>query len=590
VAADLTGALRAWLGLRLDRSIGVQYARQALRAWRYPRAYQRWIRAEQASIPSTASQRREHQSWRYRPLMTVLMAVHNPRREWLKAAILSVLSQTYERWQLCICDDGSKEQWVQEYLGGLQDSHPRVETSFLGSSVGISGALNVAGNLAKGDYVGFLDHDDLLAPATLHYIVQALQAKQAGLLYSDEDAIDESGKRWRPNFKPDWSPHLLESCNYVNHFMAIRHELITRVGWFRSECDGAQDYDLALRATDDPGVAVTHVARILYHWRKHSESTLARTAAKTHTHLAGKRALTDAMSRRGFAAIVEDSSQPNTYSSRRVAVGGEPVVSLVICSRTPRLLESCLSSIRKRTRYGHYEIVVVHHQTSDNQAAITEIVNRFQCKRVIYSGSFNFARMNNLGVKETAGEYILFLNDDTKVIDERWLAAMASRLGEDGVGIVGAKLLYRSGALQHAGIAVNGLSGASHPGRASFGSLGWNWFQMTRELSAVTGACLAIKRMIFDQVGGFDEGFSVDFNDIDLCMKVRAARYQVIIENRAVIQHDECGTRVPGRLTPGAKAFVERWRPELTNSDRFWSRHLKLDETMMPDPRGFERL
>lgn len=589
MSGDLTGALRVRLGLRLDRSIAFQYARQALRAWQYPRAYQRWIRAEQANLPSVASQRREQKSWRYRPLMTVLMAVHNPRREWLTAAIASVLAQTYESWQLCICDDGSKEKWVREYLGRLKDSHQGVETRFLDSPLGISGALNAAGRLAKGDYLGFLDHDDLLAPSTLHYLVEALQTEQAGLLYSDEDAIDESGKRLRPNFKPDWSPHLLESCNYVNHFMAIRHELVTRAGWFRRDCDGAQDYDLALRVTDDPRVVVTHVARVLYHWRRHSQSTLGRAEAKPHTHLAGKRALADAMSRRGCLAVVEDGAQPNTYSSHLVA-GGEPVVSIVICSRTPRLLETCVSSIRQRTRYGRYEIVVVHHQTNDNEAAITEIANRFQCKRLIYSGAFNFARMNNLGVRETAGEYILFLNDDTKVIDEKWLAAMASRLSEDGVGIVGAKLLYRSSALQHAGIAVNGLSGASHPGRASFGALGWNWFQMTRELSAVTGACLAVKRTIFDQLGGFDESFPVDFNDIDLCMKVRAARYQVIIENRAVLQHDECGTRTPGRLTPGAKAFVKRWRAELMNSDRFWTRHLRLDETMMPDPRGFERL
>jgi GT2 family glycosyltransferase len=344
-----------------------------------------------------------------------------------------------------------------------------------------------------------------------------------------------------------------------------------------------------LRVTDDPRVAVTHVARVLYHWRKHSESSLGKTDAKPYTHLAGKRALADAMSRRGFAAVVEDGPQPNTYSSRRQALE-EPAVSIVICSRTPRLLESCVSSIRKRTRYGRYEIVVVHHLTNDNQSAIAEIVNRLQCKRITYSGEFNFARMNNIGVRETTGDYILFLNDDTEVIDEKWLAAMASRLSEDGVGIVGAKLLYRSSALQHAGIAVNGLTGASHPGRASFGSLGWNWFAMTRELSAVTGACLAIKRKIFDRVAGFDESLPVDFNDIDLCMKVRVAGYQVIIESSAVLQHDECGTRTPQRLTPGAKAFVERWRPKLLRSDRFWTRHLTLDEAMMPDARGFDRL
>lgn len=510
-------------------------------------AYQRWIAQEQ--VPS--GKLRRH------PLISIVMPVCDPRREWLEAAVGSVLAQSYECWQLCVCDDASREPWVTAYFESLGD--PRIQFVSSPQRLGISGATNRAGELADGEYVGFLDQDDLLAPFALQAIAEALQDGDADVIYSDEDRLDENGMRVEPIFKPGWSPDLLLCCNYITHFLVSNRQALARAGWLRGEYDGSQDYDLVLRLTDG-AAAVRHVPRVLYHWRKHAGSTAAETRAKPYTHGAGKRALEDAVRRRGWDASVEDGPLPNTYRVRW-PVSGASKASIVICSRSPRLAKRVVGAVGRMTEYRNREIVMVEHEIETGLPVI----------RVPYSGPFHFARMNNLGARRATGDILVFLNDDVEPLDRRWLTALVEHVERPAVGIAGARLLYPSGAIQHAGMAVGIMEGVGHPYRDTFGSAWWHWLPFTRNVAAVTGACLAIRRTVFEQLGGFDEAFPVNYNDADLCLRARETGYEVIYEPEAVLRHEECRTRTRGVRFGETELWEERWGEWV---DRFYSPHL----------------
>ena len=360
---------------------------------------------------------REKWGWQYLPVISVVMAVHNPKQEWLAAAIESVTAQTYPFWELCICVDASPP-WVVEYLKQQAETWPQIRFVDSPQRVGISGALNRAGALTHGAYVGFLDHDDTLSPVALHHLVEALQDGPFDAAYSDEDHLDDSGRRNRPSLKPDWSPDLLTGCMYWGHFLAVARERLDGLGWFRSEYDGAQDYDLALRLTDGPAL-VKHIPKILYHWRQHAGSTASSASAKPYTHDAGRRALQDAIRRRKWNAEVTDGPIANAYYVRR-KLGIRPRVSVVLCSINSKLLSKCLREL-DRTCAGHdYQLVVVHHQTGDDRA-MEKILRAHRCDVVPFRGKFNFARMNNLGAVAATGDVLIFLNDDVTPISNDWL-------------------------------------------------------------------------------------------------------------------------------------------------------------------------
>jgi GT2 family glycosyltransferase len=578
--SDFIATQRTLIGRRLDHSILYHYYRQFLRGRTQRARYREWVARERAATPSLEWHRREAAKWRRRPRVSVLIPVHNPNRAWLEAAICSVRDQCYENWQLCLCDDASSNSWVIDYLTQLAGADDRIRVARSDSPLGISGALNRAGQMADGEYVGFLDHDDLLSPFALHYIVEELQDQNVELVYSDEDIIDERAVRNQPNFKPDWSPDLLDCCMYINHFMVVQRSRLVAVGWFRSACDGAQDYDLALRLTERNS-PVRHVSRVLYHWRRHPGSSLGSASAKPYTHKAGKLALQEAVARRRQAAVVEDGPQANTYDVRR-AIAGSPLVSIVICSRDPRILRRCLLSINRKTGYPRREIVIVQHKTSEDPA-MEMVIDQFQCHRVVYAEPFDFSHMNNLGAAATRGEYLIFLNDDIQALDARWLECLLAPLQVPEVGVVGAKLLFRSGAFQHAGMIVGGVDGCAHPGRGSFGSLSWNWFDLTRDVSAVTGACLSIRKALFMKLEGFDRSFPVNYGDVDLCLRVRSAGFRIIYQPRAVLQHDEAASRSPRIHSEERELFFARWGDTIAGGDPFYNRNLTSDERAVPD-------
>jgi GT2 family glycosyltransferase len=533
--------------------------------------YEAWIEQERARTPPQDWYQQRAREFQRRPLFSIVLPVHNPVREWLQAAVNSVEAQTYPHWELCVCDDASRDLWVREYFAEKAKADARVRFIASAEPLGISGALNCAGGMAVGEYVVLLDQDDVLSPDLLYHLAEFLQDGEADLIYTDEDRLDEAGRRAEPIFKPDWSPDLLTSCMYLGHCLVVSSRALKRLGWFRSEFDGSQDYDLALRLTDARAL-VHHIPRVLYHWRKHRGSTSARAASKPYAHEAGYRALEDAVRRRGWQTTVENGPRPHLYRLRW-HVSGEPRVSIVICSRTPGLLKSCLRAIEKRTSYRNRELVIVQHNSGDD-ARMNRLLAAVPCQRVCYEGPFNFARMSNLGAASASGDILLFLNDDVRPLVPGWLTSLVAQAQRPEVGAVGAKLLYPSGTIQHVGIAIGIMDGCGHPLRRTCGSAFWGWGDLTRNVSAVTGACLAIRKSVFLELQGFDERFPLNYNDADLCLRARQAGYEIIYEPAAVLRHYECGTRMPGTLCNERELWHSRWAALLTKGDPFYNPNL----------------
>ena len=533
-------------------------------------AYALWVDQEVASRPTAEWYRCRLNEFSCRPVFSVLLPVHAPPRKWLEQAVQSVLNQTYPHWELCVCDDAS-EGWVREYFHEIMQGEAKIRFVHSAKHLGISGTLNQARSLATGDYFAFLDQDDLLSPYALHHIAESLQEGPAALLYTDEDFIDEEGRRIDPLFKPDWSPDLLLSCMYLGHLLVVSRKSMEAAGELRSDFDGAQDYDLALRVTEGAAV-VRHIPQVLYHWRRHAGSTAARAEAKPYTHAAGRLALEDAVQRRNWRASVEDGPGPNMYSLGW-QLRGQPLVSLIVCSRSPKLLKRCLSAIRGCTDYLQRQIVVVQHMAG-GEDAMEKVLLHSEAKRVRYEGPFHFSRMNNLGAEAADGEILVFLNDDVEPLVPSWLYKLAAQAQRPEVGIVGARLMYPAGTLQHAGIAIGIGDGCGHPGRSANATPYWYWTNLTRNVSAVTGACLAIRKEIFRQLGGFDQSFPVNYNDTDLCLRAHKAGYRVLYEAGAVLLHRECQTRKGGVSFVERERWYARWSTELEQGDPFYSPHL----------------
>jgi len=524
--------------------------------------YRLWVEAEQPPAGRTLARQ---------PLISMILPVSNPRRDWLEAAVSSLARQTYGCWQLCVCDDASEQPWVAEYFAAQSAGEPRIRFVRSSERLGISGASNRAAELAAGEYAGFLDQDDVLAPHALYSVAEAVQDGLPDLLYSDEDYLDGQDRRVQPIFKPAFSPDLLRCGMYLGHLLVMRTAKVRELGWFRPAYDGSQDYDLALRMTERPA-AVRHIPRVLYHWRQHRDSTALDAAAKPYTQAAGLRALTEAVHRRDARATVAAGAFPNTYRVRWPAPA-DLKASLVICSRNAKLLKQCLEAIARRTAHANREIVIVRHLTGD-LAAMDRLLDSCDCVSVPYAGPFHFAAMNNLGARQATGEVLVFLNDDVVPLDSEWLDAMLAHANRREVGAVGAKLLYGSGAIQHAGMVIGIMEGSGHLHRHTFGSPYWNWLPFTRNVSAVTGACLAMRASVFEELGGFDESFPVNYNDVDLCLRARQAGYDVVVEPAAVLRHDECQSRQAGVRLEERYAFEQRWAACLERGDPFYSPHL----------------
>ncbi|MFL6216561.1 MAG: glycosyltransferase family 2 protein [Blastocatellia bacterium] len=529
----------------------------------------------------------------YQPTISIILPVYNPPLEHLRDAIESVCGQYYSHWQLCICDDGSTAPGVRETLDEYARRDARIRFDRAETNGGIAAASNRALRLATGEFVGLLDHDDKLTPDALFEIVATLQQADADLLYSDEDRLDRCGRRHAPRFKPAWSPDLLLSCMYLAHFTVYRKVIFDRIGGFREGFDGSQDYDLALRFTEQTE-KIAHIPKILYHWREQAGSASARPAAHEAVIEAGRRALSDALARRQIDGTVVPQSRYGFYHVRRRVTPGRRVSIIIPTRDGERRLRRCLSSIESRRRNPDYEIIIVDNGSRD--AATLNYLHRLPYRVIRHDAPFNFSQLNNLAARQAGGDYLLFLNDDTEAISDDWLAALVEHAERAEVGAVGGKLLTADGRIQHAGVVlgINGAAGHALRGVDGFGGAGYlNFANVTRNYAAVTAACLMTRREVFDEVGGFDElSFPISFSDVDLCLRLRQRGYLIVFTPLALLYHYESASR---GLTPEPQAEArlrERWGEQLI-ADPYFNPNLRDDrEDFLPDltkPESFIR-
>ena len=538
------------------------------------RAYRAWI-ARNEPGPGDAPAIR---AWLERtpalPRISVLMPVHDPRPAHLRAAIQSVRDQIHADWRLCICDDGSASEEVRRVLRQAAAGDERVRVVRHETAQGVAAASNAALALADGEVAAFLDHDDLLAPHALAFVAAAFAGRDdVAAVYSDEDSIDAIGRRSAPRFKPALDRERLLAQNYVNHLFAVRLDLLRRLGGLRPGLDGVQDHDLVLRTADSGEGAILHLPHVLYHWRIFpGGASLSQNAKAT---------LDDARLRMIRARLVEAGQPAEARLGPRGHLllrprlqGPAPKVLAVVPTRDrPGLLEACVAGLLDQTDYPDLEICVVDNGSrSDRALRLLARLGRTPRVRVLrIDAPFNFAALNNAAVAGTAAELLAFVNDDVMVVEPDWLAAMVPLAVGPDVGAVGAKLFYPDGRIQHAGIVLGlgpqGVAGHEFRGAPGDAPGPQNRLLLTREVSAVTAACMVVGRRKFDEVGGFDaQAFPVAFNDVDLCLRLAQRGYRSVWTPHARLMHLESATRgtdkaeaSDGRFAAEARRMRERW-------------------------------
>lgn len=532
----------------------------------------------------------------WQPIISIVMPVYNVERRWLLLAVESVQRQFYPHWELCIADDASTNPDTRAALreiAALGDK--RIRLVKLKKNVGIASCSNAALKLASGEYIGLLDNDDELTRDALLEVAQRIVAEQPDVIYSDEDKLEESGAHVEVHCKPDYNPDYFFSINYICHFAVIRRAHLTSIGDFRDGFDGAQDYDLLLRATERSD-KIVHIPKVLYHWRKIEGSTASNSSAKPKTTAAGKNALIESMQRRDIVCDVELGPYPNTFRVRRTILGN-PLVSILIPFREqPKLLDACVSSILEKTRYQNFEILCIDNGSMEpaTLATISSLEQRDPRVRVLrYDAPFNYSAINNFGVTHARGEHILLLNNDTEVICEEWLDSMLEHSQRPEVGVVGARLLYEDGTIQHAGVLVGpgGVAGhahlflpGDHPGYFARA-------QLVQNLSAVTFACAMTRRDVFEKLGGLNENeLKIAFNDVDYCLRVREAGYLIVYTPYALLHHYESKSRgyedtpeKQARFSNEVRYMQQRHAAILERGDPYYNPQLSLSNTYYPD-------
>lgn len=515
-----------------------------------------------------------------RPLISVVMPVYNPPLHFLKEAVDSVRSQVYPHWELCIADDASPDSDIREFLRGLVAQDIRIKLVFREQNGHIVAASNSALTLATGEFVALLDHDDVIPQDALYWMADAINRHpEAAVLYSDEDKIGLDGKRCDPYFKSDWNLELFLSQNMISHLGVYRRSLVEEAGGFRPGYEGSQDYDLALRCVLklQPN-QIVHIPRVLYHWRILPGSTALSPNEKSYAQQAGARALSDFLIASDVGGRVE--SLPNGYYRIHPKLPNVlPMVSLVIPTRNAlQLVRQCVESILSKTTYPNYEILLVDNGSDDPVAvAYFSELNQHARIRVIRDDrEFNYAALNNRAVGLAKGEVIALINNDIEIITPGWLDEMVGLVLRPGVGAVGAKLWYPDGTLQHGGVIVGlgGVAGHAHWGIGRHDPGYFGRAVLTQVLSAVTAACLVVRKSVYEQVNGLDEThLKIAFNDVDFCLKLTEAGYRNIWTPYAEMYHHESATRGADD-SPEKKA---RFSSEVAYMHRRWG-HLFLSD------------
>lgn len=556
--------------------------------------YADWIRLyDTLSDEDRADMATKANSFKHRPLITVLMPVYKSTPRWLIEAIESVKRQTYPNWELCIVDDASEDGEMQAIFERFSREDSRIKVKCRETNGHISAASNDGLMMASGEWVALLDHDDLMSESALFWLVDAINANpDVRLIYSDEDKIDEISKRHSPYFKCDWNVDLFYSHNLITHLGAYKLDLIQEVGGFRIGFEGAQDYDLALRCIEKirPD-QIHHIPRVLYHWRVHSGSTAQSAEAKPYAMIAGEKALNDHFQRMGVRATSE--LRGHGYRTHYLLPEQEPMVSIIIPTRNGlSLTRQCVESIQSKTTYSNYQIVIVDNGSDDpSMLQYFEYLKNSREVRILRDERpFNYSSLNNAAVRSVQGEFVALLNNDVEVISPEWLSEMVAIAMQPGVGAVGARLWYPSLTLQHAGIILLGdlVAGHAHKGLSKHSPGYAGRASHIQSFSAVTGACMVVRKSVYEEVGGLNEvDLKVAFNDVDFCLRLKEAGYRNVWTPYAELFHHESATR-GYEDTPEKK---ERFASESNFMKNRWGNILWHDPAYSPnltlDNEGF---
>ena len=555
----------------LNRTVGSQEQDEIKR-------YQVWLQAHELTSERIESVKAAAATFPYRPLISVVLPAGGASIEkWLAAAIDSIRAQLYDNWQLCIATDESSGQSVEAMLARYLADDSRIVVRHAARSGPPANAAIDLRDFIKGEFITFLDQFGELGADAFYRIVKRLNRSPLDdLFYWDEDKFDPEGRRSEPFFKPDWSPDLLLSMNYLGECSVIRRALAEQLGGLHRGFGPSQNYDLALRAVEQTD-RIVHLPEVLYHRRNESVSLPQVAGETSERDLQNTRAIGEALRRRGEHGRV-DTISPGLYAAR-YDIRDQPLVSILIPTRDKcQLLRQCLESIDRNTDYRNYEIIVLDNDSAEPEtlAYFKEVAGKVKVHRC--PGRFNFSAINNLGAARAKGEFLLFLNNDTQVIRREWMSAMIEQAQRPEVGAVGAKLLFADGRIQHAGIVLGIWGMVGHAFRFKPGDA-QHYFGLAdviRDCSAVTAACLMMRRSLFDEVAGFDEKLSIEFNDVDLCLRLRQRGYRVVYTPLALLYHYEGATRRRTHNPSDLEVFVRRWGSCLKNGDPYYNRNLTV--------------
>lgn len=552
--------------------------------------YLKWINDNEPSLSELEEQRKH--KFEYNPKISIIVPMYNTKERYFSELVDSVKSQTYSNFELCLADGSAKTQdFIKEYIS----DDDRIKYKLLEKNDGISGNSNEGLKMATGDFIALLDHDDILPAFSLFEVVKAInENKDVEFLYSDEDKLMEyKDKRMGPHFKSDFAIDTLRSYNYICHLSVFKKELIDKIGGFRKEYDGSQDYDIIFRATSN-AKKIVHIPKILYHWRINEASVASSASAKPYAYIAAKKAIKKNLSDFHQEGEVLDSKILGLYRVKYFANNNKKVSIIIPNKDHVRDLKKCIRSILKST-YDNYEIIIVENNSIKKSTFkyYEKIKNKYNNLKIVVHNqeTFNYSNLNNVGVKNSSGDILLFLNNDIEIISKDFLETIVGDVSRDDIGIVGAKLLYRDNTIQHAGIVLNftGVAGHVNAHLKSYdvGYMGRTMIQ--QNFNAVTGAMLAIKRTTFDEIDGFDENFPVAYNDIDICLKVRSRGLLVMYDPYIEAYHYESKTRgyedtkeKKDRLIKDTSKIKEKWPEFFNRPDEYFNINFRND---VPDMR-----
>lgn len=548
--------------------------------------YQIWI--EKNEPTKEELQEQKNTKFKINPKISIIIPMYNTPVNFFEELVDNLIGQTYSNWELCLAD-GSPEE--NKELEKIYKKDERIKYKFIGENKGIAGNTNEALSLVTGDFVALLDHDDLLPLFSLYEIVKCINENpDAEFIYTDEDKFEKlGGKRYDPYFKSDFATDTLRANNFICHFSVFKKELMDKLGGFRSEYDGAQDYDILLRMSEETN-KIVHIPKILYHWRVHALSTAkAGGTAKPYAYEAGIKAIQDHINRLGLKGTVEQGNTLGTYKINYEVIGN-PKVSIIIPNKDYiNTLKVCLNSLKKLTTYENYEIIVVENNSEESETF--EYYKKIDGKdkiKVVYfpEKEFNYSKIINFGVKNSTGDYIIQLNNDTELMTPNWIQEMLGFAQREDVGAVGVELFYPDNTIQHAGIII-GIGGVAGHVFKNLPKGIHGYFSkdaMIQNLSAVTAACIMTPKSIYDDVDYMDEKFKVAFNDVDFCLKIREKGKLIVYNPFVQFKHYESKSRgfedtpeKKERFQAEIDRFHDKWQSVLDKGDPYYNINLRLD-------------